>query len=83
MWYAGMSFCCGSVNCHLSDGKIYHFCESPKSIEMFTGVEGGGVGISGHQHISLMNHQLSCQCHCLYLVQVPDNNDISRACSSD
>ena len=45
---------------------------------------GGGGGVGGHQHISLINHQLSCQCHCLYyLVQVPDNDDISRACSSD
>ena len=78
-----MSFCCGSVNCHLSDGKIDHLCESPKSVEMFTGVGGGGGGVGGHQHISLMNHQLSCQSHCLYLVQVPDNNDSSRACSSD
>ena len=32
------------MNCHLSDGKIYHFCESPKSVEMFTGVKGGGGG---------------------------------------
>ena len=37
-----MSFCCGSVNCHLSDWKIDHFCESPKSVEMSTEVEGGG-----------------------------------------
>ena len=38
----GMSFCRGSVNCHGSDGKMYHFCESSKSLEIFTGVEGGG-----------------------------------------
>ena len=42
---SGMSFCWGSVNCHFSGEKIYHFCESPKSFEMFTGVKGGG----GHQ----------------------------------
>ena len=71
------------MNCHLSDGEIDHFCESSKSTEIYTGVDGGG-GVGGHQHISLINHQLSCQCHCLYyLVQVPDNDDISRACSSD
>ena len=64
---SGMSFCHGSVNCHLSDGKIDHFCESSKSVEIFTGVD-GGVGVGGHQHMSLINHQLSCQCYCLYLV---------------
>ena len=63
-----MSFCHGSVNCHLSAGEIYHFCESSKSVEIFTGGVGGGVGVGGHQHISSINHQLSCQCHCLYLV---------------
>ena len=36
--YTGMSFCHGSVNCHLSDGRIDHFCESSKSVEFFTGV---------------------------------------------
>ena len=38
----GMSFCRGSVNCHLSDGKMDHVYESPKSVEIFTEVEGGG-----------------------------------------
>ena len=37
---SGMSLCCGSLNCHLSDGKMYHFCESSKSVETSTGVEG-------------------------------------------
>ena len=35
---SGMSFCCGSMNCHLSDGKIYQ----SKSTEIHTGVGGGG-----------------------------------------
>ena len=34
----GMSFCQGSVNCHLSDGRMDHFCESSKTVEFFTGV---------------------------------------------
>ena len=59
---AGMSFC------HGSDWKIDHFCESSKSVEIFTGVE-GVMGVGGHQHTSLISHQLSCQCHCLYWVQ--------------
>ena len=29
--FAGMSFCRGSVNCHGSDGQMYHFCESSRS----------------------------------------------------
>ena len=53
-WYTGMSYCHGSVNCHLSDGKIDHLCETSKSGLIFTEVEEGGcVGIGGHQHISL------------------------------
>ena len=39
--YSGMSFCHGSVNCHLSDGRMDHFCESSKSVEFFTRVLGG------------------------------------------
>ena len=34
-----------------ADGKIDHFCESSKSFEIFTGLEGGGLGVGGHQHI--------------------------------
>ena len=61
-----MSFCHGSVNCHGSDGKIYHFCESSKSVEIFTGwMGGGGWGLV----VTKAHHQLSCQCHCLYLVR--------------
>ena len=29
----------------------------------------GGVGFGCHQGTSLIYHQLSCQCHCLYLVR--------------
>ena len=36
--FPGMSFCRGSVNCHLSDGRMDHLCESSQSVEFFTGV---------------------------------------------
>ena len=55
---AGVSFCHGSVNCHGSDGKIYHFCESSKSVEIFTGWMGGWGLVVTKAH-----HQLRCQCH--------------------
>ena len=45
----GMSFCRGSVNCHGSDGQMYHFCESSRSgeilLDQYRG--GGGGGVSG------------------------------------
>ena len=53
-----MSFCRGSVNCHLSDGKMDHFCDSSKSVEIFTGVEGGEGGEGVGDRIT---HRLSCQ----------------------
>ena len=39
-----MSFCCGSVNCHGSDGQMYHFCESSRSGEIFLD-QYRGVGV--------------------------------------
>ena len=43
---ADMSFCRGSVNCHGSDGQMYHFCESSRSGEIFLDqYRGGGVFI--------------------------------------
>ena len=41
---AGMSFCRGSVNCHGSDGQMYHFCESSRSGEIFLDQYRGGGG---------------------------------------
>ena len=42
----GMSFCRGSVNCHGSDGQMYHFCESSRSGEIFLDqYRGGGGGL--------------------------------------
>ena len=42
-----MSFCRGSVNCHGSDGQMYHFCDSSRSgeicLDQYRG--GGGVGV--------------------------------------
>ena len=44
---SGMSFCRGSVNCHGSDGQMYHFCESSRSGEILLDqYRGGGVGVS-------------------------------------
>ena len=40
-----MSFCRGSVNCHGSDGQMYHFCESSRSGEIFLDQYRGGVGV--------------------------------------
>ena len=41
-----MSFCRGSVNCHGSDGQMYHFCESSRSGEIFLDqYRGGGGGL--------------------------------------
>ena len=76
-----MSFCCGSVNCHLSDGKIDHLCESPKSVEMFTGVEGGGGWWSPTHLTNESPVELSVPLFIFGLV--PDNEDSSRASSSD
>ena len=43
--WSGMSFCRGSVNCHGSDGQMYHFCESSRSGEIFLDqYRGGGWG---------------------------------------
>ena len=42
--YTGMSFCRGSVNCHGSDGQMYHFCESSRSGEIFLDQYRGGGG---------------------------------------
>ena len=39
-----MSFCRGSVNCHGSDGQMYHFCESSRSGEIFLD-QYRGVGV--------------------------------------
>ena len=40
----GMSFCRGSVNCHGSDGQMYHFCESSRSGEILLDQYRGGGG---------------------------------------
>ena len=40
-----MSFCRGSVNCHGSDGQMYHFCESSRSGEIFLDQYRGGGGL--------------------------------------
>ena len=42
--HTDMSFCRGSVNCHGSDGQMYHFCESSRSGEIFLD-QYGGVGV--------------------------------------
>ena len=42
--FSGMSFCRGSVNCHGSDGQMYHFCESSRSGEIFLDQYRGGGG---------------------------------------
>ena len=77
-----MSFCRGSVNCHGSDGKMYHFCESSKSIEIFTGVEGGGWVWWSPRHI--INESPVELSEPLFIFgQVPDKDDSSPACSSD
>ena len=44
---SGMSFCRGSVNCHGSDGQMYHFCESSRSGEILLDqYRGGGWGLA-------------------------------------
>ena len=43
--FTDMSFCRGSVNCHGSDGQMYHFCESSRSGEIFLDQYRGGVGV--------------------------------------
>ena len=43
--YVCMSFCRGSVNCHGSDGQMYHFCESSRSGEIFLDQYRGGGGL--------------------------------------
>ena len=43
-YYSDMSFCRGSVNCHGSDGQMYHFCESSRSGEIFLD-QYRGVGV--------------------------------------
>ena len=43
--YTGMSFCRGSVNCHGSDGQMFHFCESSRSGEIFLDQYRGGGGL--------------------------------------
>ena len=42
--FSDMSFCRGSVNCHGSDGQVYHFCESSRSGEIFLDLY-RGVGV--------------------------------------
>ena len=43
--FSGMSFCRGSVNCHGSNGQMYHFCESSRSGEIFLDQYRGGGGL--------------------------------------
>ena len=43
--FTDMSFCRGSVNCHGSDGQMYHFCESSRSGEIFLDQYRGGGGL--------------------------------------
>ena len=52
--YSDMSFCRGSVNCHGSDGQMYHFCESSRSGEIFLDqYRGVGVFISRDKFIRI------------------------------
>ena len=70
------------MNCHLSDGKIDHLCESPKSVEMFTGVEGGGGGWWSPTHL-INESPVELSVPLFIFGLVPDNDDSSRASSSD
>ena len=44
-YMSDMSFCRGSVNCHGSDGQMYHSCESSRSGEIFLDQYRGGGGL--------------------------------------
>ena len=57
-----------SLICELSlvRWEIDHFCESSKSVEIFTGWRGWWWLVV--TNTSLINHHLSCQSHCLYLI---------------
>ena len=73
--YAGMSFCRGSVNCHGSDGQMYHFCESSRSGEILLdqyrgGGGGGGWGLAASGR-PLPGMPTVSQRHCLDLIGCP------------
>ena len=60
------------MNCHLSDGKIDHLCESPKSVEMLV------------TNTFLINESpVELSVPLFIFGMVPDNDDSSRASSSD
>ena len=68
--YTGMSFCRGSVNCHGSDGQMYHFCESSRSGEILLDHIGGGWGLAASGR-PLPGMPTVSQRHCLDLIGCP------------
>ena len=71
----GMSFCRGSVNCHRSDGKIYHFCESSKSVIIYIFIHSRPSGSNDTMQVtrkgSIRNRQLNRQ-------RIPEYNHTVR-----